>query len=91
MMSLFLLPLQQSCSMPSKQLPGLDSWANYSDIQRSHPGFYSCRREYGWLSKLWSFLGPLQTRCRTILRTLKRTIILTTTHMERMDLTLDIH
>ena len=26
---------------------------------------------YGWLSKLWSLLGPLNTRCRIMLRTPK--------------------
>ena len=36
---------------------------------------------YGLLSKQCPFLGPLNTRCRIILRTPKGTIILTTTHM----------
>ena len=31
----------------------------------------------GWLSKLWSFLGPLNTRCCIVLRTQKGTIVLT--------------
>ena len=35
----------------------------------------------GWLSKLWSPLAPLNTRCRIILRTRKVTISLTATHM----------
>ena len=34
-----------------------------------------------WFSKLWSFLGPLNTMCRFILRTQKGAIILTTTHV----------
>ena len=36
---------------------------------------------YGCLSKLWSPLSPLNTRCRIILRTPKGTIILTTAHI----------
>ena len=37
--------------------------------------------EHGWLSKLWSLLGPPNTRCRMILRIQKGTIILATTQM----------
>ena len=36
---------------------------------------------YGWLSKLWSVLGTLNIRRRTIFRIQKGTIILTTTRM----------
>ena len=36
----------------------------------------------GWLSKLWSSSGSLNTRCRIILRNQKGTIILTTAHVD---------
>ena len=39
-------------------------------------------KSYGWWSKIRvPFLGTLHIRCRTILRTQKGTIILTTTHI----------
>ena len=40
----------------------------------------------GWLSKLWSPFGSLNTRCSIILRTQKGTIILTTTHIHHQGL-----
>ena len=36
---------------------------------------------YGWLSKLWSFFGTLNTRGRITIGIQKGPIILTTTHM----------
>ena len=38
---------------------------------------------YGWLSKLWSFLGTLNIRCRIMIGIRKGTIIWTTAHMFR--------
>ena len=36
---------------------------------------------HGWLLKLWSLLGTLNTRCRIMIGIQRGTIILTTTHM----------
>ena len=45
-------------------------------------GVDSSKLTWKWLSKLWSPLESLNTRCCIILRTQMGTIILTTTHME---------
>ena len=35
----------------------------------------------GWLSRLWSFSGTLNIRCRILIGIQKNTIIVTTTHV----------
>ena len=67
-----------------RHLPGRRYWTTI-EVEAPRPkrvvNIAPTYRIYAWLSKYGSLLGPLNTKCRIILRAQPGTIILTTTHI----------
>ena len=65
----------------NRTMPELLYWNPMSMLNTARPSLMLMTARMGGCHNYGPLLGPLNTRCRIILRTHKRTLILTTTHM----------